>query len=412
MKSKNSENKENESINALTYEQALNILISTKWQHKRGAAMDKPLYKVYHWVDKTKTSFLKRFKAYIKLPNTNTPVTKLFSTDDGEAKAWRFVFEVIDAFNNNTSITAVVNAEMTFNDFVEDYKQIYISQLRQNKKNLQIINSRLTKITETFGIYQLRNITVAEIEKHRFNRRRIVSSNTVNKEIALLSAFLTGATKQGMLSDNPCHKVKPLEISKQINRQPIYNVADLFKIIWTDKHLRDYCLLLYYTGLRCEDIINLKAENIKEKSGIKYFEVIEGKTNKTVIIPIHQSIYDNAVIVEGAEYILNYDRSRFSAVGELGRAFKEILKENKLNTETTPYWFRHTFQDSLEASGVEEGTIRHLMGKSLSGSMNYYSHANLERMKSAIDKLQTITFFSLFSHQAVFEGKIEDCVEG
>jgi len=383
--------------NCLTYERALSNMLAARWQHKGGVAMDQPQYKVYHWINKEKN--LKRYLAYIKLPAHDKPIKKYFSTDEGEAKAWRFVFDIIDRYKSGEAVQSLVTPDITFNEFIVLYEAIYFSKLRQNKKNLQQQKNRLNLVAGYFGKMQLKNICIADIEQFRLIRKRTVSNNTINKEVAILSAMLTAATDQKYVPANVCHKVKKLEVIQSIHRLPISNLSAVFKAVWDDKQLRDYCSLLYYTGLRCEDVISLKVDNIKEKSGIKYFEVIEGKTNKTVIIPIHQSLYDNKIIVEDSEYVFQYDRSRFSAVGEIGRTFKKVLMKNNLNTATTPYWFRHTFQDSLESVGVEEGTIRHLMGKSLTGSLNYYSHSNLERLKVAIDKLPNYTFFALLSHQ-------------
>ncbi len=207
--------------------------------------------------------------------------------------------------------------------------------------------------------------------------------------------MMSGAVKEGYIEVNPCSKVKNLEVKQQIERLPIYNMDELFKVIWSDQELRDYCLLMYYTILRSGDVVNLQYDNIKEKGGIKYFEVIEGKTNHRVQIPVHNALIQNGIIVEGGSgYILKYSLSRPFAVEHLGRKFKEALKNNKLSTDITPYWIRHTAIDALESLGVEESTIRHLLGKKLAGSLNSYSHSNLERMKTAIDRLPNYNFFT------------------
>jgi len=389
MKNKNSENKDNEDTNALTFKQAIKILISTKWQHKRGAAMDKPEFKVYHWIDKTKKCYLKRFKAYIKLPNADKPITRLFSTDEGEAKAWRFVFDVIDKFNSGEPVSVLLAGEISFEQFVQE--PIYLSLLKQSRKNQLSQKNRIKIVVSYFGKFELKDISVDTIKTYRFNRLHNVSASTVNKEVAALSALLTGATDKGYISQNPARIVGKLEEKKTIERKPIENIFQVFQSAWNDKELRDYCLLLFYTGLRCDDVINLQNENIKEKFDIKYFEVIEGKTNKTVAIPIHRSLIINQVISNG-KYVLEYNKERSNAVGFFSNLLKKVLAQNNLPTEVTPYWFRHTFQDSLEAADVEEGTIRHLMGKTLSGSLKHYTHANLQRMKAAIDKLPFYSF--------------------
>ena len=358
--------------------------------------MSKIKYKVYHWTD---GRGLNRTQAYIQLSDAEKILRRNFTGVNCEADAWRFVFDIVDRSTNGEPLGSLVKPDITLKDFVEEYEPIYLATLRQNAKNIAIVKNRLQKVLEHFGDFALTDITVSAIEKFRFNRGREVSNNTINRDIAALSAMLTGAVKRNYLTNNPCHRVEKLYEDKSIRRLPIYNVAELFKAVWKEQELRDYCLLLYYSGLRCNDAVMLTAENIKTSNGIRYFEVIESKTNKAVIIPIHQALVDNGMISDSG-FVFRYSHKRELAVDALSRKFKDWLVKKGFSKDITPYWFRHTFQDTLEANGIAEGTIRHLMGKSLSGSLNYYSHSNIERMRDAVNTLPTYNSFTLFSHKA------------
>lgn len=75
--------------------------------------------------------------------------------------------------------------------------------------------------------------------------------------------------------------------------QPIRNKDDIDKLKWALKRFcgeRDYILFLIgiNTGLRCGDIVKLKASEMKKKKEIK---VKEGKTEKPRTIYLH-SIYE------------------------------------------------------------------------------------------------------------------------
>jgi len=208
---------------------------------------------------------------------------------------------------------------------------------------------------------------------------------SVNKEVNTLSAILRGAVTEGYIEKNPCSGLQKL-VESSIKREPVPDLKQYFAVIWDCEDLRNYCLLLFYTGLRCEDAALLTTDNIKEKFGIKYFETVEGKTNKTVSIPIHDALYRNNLIPESG-FIFQYKFNRENLVDRLRRKFKGFMLKNNLDASIVPYSLRHSFQDCLEGAGVEEGTIRHLMGKLPKGSLANYSHPNLQRKKIAIDKL-------------------------
>jgi len=381
--------------NNLTYQRALSNILNAKYQHTSGGdAVNNIKYKVYHWIDKRG---MERYESHIKLPDKIKPIRKCFSGDTGQAKAWRFIFDVIDKYNLNGSIDSLVKPDITIAQFIKSYETTYLSKLRQNKKNIKQQKNRLKFISNSFGKIKLKLLNVNDIENYRLNRMKTVSNNTINKEVALLSAFMTAAVNKEFITKNICRKVKKLEIIKSIQRMPITNIKSIFKAVWKYTELRDYCFLMYYTGLRCSDIIDLKKENIRTKDNMTYFELIESKTNKKIIIPIHPVLFENGIITD-TEYVFQYSKSRDNAVSYLNKKFKSVIK-NITEQNITAYWFRHTFQDTLESAGIAEGTIRHLMGKNLSGSLNFYSHANLERMKDAIETIPKYNFFALFSHQ-------------
>jgi len=147
----------------------------------------------------------------------------------------------------------------------------------------------------------------------------------------------------------------------------------------------------------------LKRENLKQKEGIWYFDLREGKTAKDIIIPVHSALFDNKVISD-SEYIFDYAYERGNAVSRLGKLLKKILREKNLNTDITLYCFRHTFRDMLERLEVDERIIERLMGKLPKSSIKHYTHRNLVGMKEAVEKLPKFNSFILLSYQAKTAG--------
>jgi len=314
---------------------------------------------VYYYFHKTKK--LHTYQAYIRFTGEKF-YRKSFAEKStvkigggAQFKAWQFIFELIKAYNIGESLEPIVNnnSDITLNQFVSQYEDAYLQRLTQNRKNLLQQKNRIKLICSFFGEIFLKNITVNKIEKYQSERQKSVGNNTINKEFAILSALMQIALKNGLIDFNPCRKIDKLKVQTQLVRKPISNIDEVFKAVWNEKILRDYCLLLFYTGLRCNDVISLTADNIREKAGVKFFDVIESKTGKNIWIPIHSTLLDNNVISETG-YVFNYSLERNNAVGYLSVLFAKTLKQNNIKESITPYYFRHTFQDTLEAANVEE----------------------------------------------------------
>lgn len=389
--------------NNLTYRQALINLINAKSHHlkrKGPAAMDDIAYKLYDWKTVRKNHTLYRFQAYIRIDGTT--IRKIFSTTRKkeiskiQGKAWRFIFDKIDEYNSGVPVDILCTPDMTFKQYVENTKKEYLSTLKQSRENLRNKNSRINKLCLYFNDYKIREIDIDLIKQFRFKRLSEVANSTVNKEVALLSAFLRMAVEKKIITFNPCTQIKNLKIKDVKSNIPIMDYKKIFKAIWKDTELRNFCMLMFYTGLRPGDIIALKQEDIKVKNNVKYFDLIENKTGKNVWIPIHRSLIENEII-SSKNYIFEYSYKRTNAVRFLLKKLKELLKKNNIYGVTL-YSFRHTFQDQLEALNIPEGTIRHLMGKSHKDTLKFYSHKNIVRLKQAIEKLPKINFFTLLSH--------------
>jgi len=105
------------------------------------------------------------------------------------------------------------------------------------------------------------------------------------------------AIKKDFISSNPCEKIDILDEKKITKRKIIDDYKTFFKIIWKETELRNYCLLMFYLGFRCGDIMKLNSKNIFEQNWIFCLKIIESKTKKSVTVPIHKSLIENKIIL-------------------------------------------------------------------------------------------------------------------
>lgn len=143
-------------------------------------------------------------------------------------------------------------------------------------------------------------------------------------------------------------------------------------------------LLLCYTGVRVQELCDLKWEDIdiedewitiSSGKGNKYRQVPLLDYTKKILVKIKRKLKSKIWVLEtntGQQYYRQY----------INRYIK------KLGDNLHPHLFRHTFATILHESGVDIVTLSTLLGHSSTRTtMDVYIHPRKEALKEAIKKL-------------------------
>lgn len=155
--------------------------------------------------------------------------------------------------------------------------------------------------------------------------------------------------------------------------------------------LRDKTMLemLYATGLRVSELVNLKFEQINFRQGVVR---IIGKGNKERLVPVGE---------EAMMWLENYmNTARVSLLGErqcdylfvtnraggmTRQAFWHIIKRHAktaaINKELSPHTLRHAFATHLLNHGADLRVVQLLLGHSDLSTTQIYIHVARERLK-------------------------------
>ena len=221
-----------------------------------------------------------------------------------------------------------------------------------------------------------------------------VQPRNINRKISSLKSFFKHCLVQGEIVKNPA---KTLQVLKTRKRLPSYVEQDqmqqlLEKNVFPDNYEGRFeylvVALLYFTGMRVSELVNLKESNID----IKRLQLkVLGKGNKERIIPMHPTL---AVHVD--QY-LKARNQEFKEVGftqllytQKGRAVStrqvyDIVKKH-LSTVTTaekksPHVLRHSFATHLTGNGAELNAVKELLGHSSLAATQVYTHNSIERLR-------------------------------
>lgn len=153
---------------------------------------------------------------------------------------------------------------------------------------------------------------------------------------------------------------------------------------YTDIPMVDSVLVFIYTGLRLNELLSLKSEqvNLKEKylrGGIKT------NAGKNRIIPIHPKIlpFIKEWLSKNCEFLLTTTKGTRYSPTHYYRAWNAVMK--MIGTDKTPHEARHTFETLLDNAGGNRKCIDMLMGHSSKDIGNrIYNHKTLEQLRETI----------------------------
>ena len=155
--------------------------------------------------------------------------------------------------------------------------------------------------------------------------------------------------------------------------------------IWTMKDDKYYqiILMLLYNGTRISEFLSLKKENVHLDK--QYFDVIESKTENGIrkvpiadkLLPFYKGWYESC---PDCEYLLHKYRNYYDS-------YWTPLTE-QIGINRTPHCTRHTCISMLSEAGVQDTTIKKIVGHSgaMSLTEKVYTHLDVQILVDAINK--------------------------
>jgi integrase/recombinase XerC len=219
------------------------------------------------------------------------------------------------------------------------------------------------------------------------------SARTVNRKLSSLNSLYKYLLRLGKVKKNP---VRQLHSQKLPERLPAYlkeqETLHLLEAVDFDEGFkgatdRMICTLLYQTGMRRSELLNMKEQDIEW--ALKQVRIL-GKGNKERLVPLGphllQEIKDyiqEKRKLEGNEspYLLVLDNGKQLYAGYVYRVVKKHLGMVTSLSKKSPHVLRHTFATQLLNNGANIQAIKDLLGHSSLAATQVYTHNNIEQLK-------------------------------
>ena len=226
-----------------------------------------------------------------------------------------------------------------------------------------------------------------------------ISNTSINRKISSLNSYYKFLLKTGDIKINPLNEHKALKTKSTIqlpfSETEISNVLNPLNFDESFEGHRDYLILelLYTTGIRRQELIDLKIQNIDYSN--KTIKVL-GKRNKERYIPLISST------IESIDKYLKYrdklkniksnDKLFLTSKGKslydnlVYRITKKYFTGFSTKSKKSPHILRHSFATHLLNNGADLNSVKDLLGHTSLAATQVYTNRSIEEIKKVFKK--------------------------
>jgi integrase/recombinase XerC len=226
----------------------------------------------------------------------------------------------------------------------------------------------------------------------------VVSKRSINRKITSLRSFYKFQKASGFIDNNPAAKIKLLKTPKTLpvfveedNMEHLFN-DDLFSNDYKGVLSKAIIDLLYATGMRVSELVNLKTKDIDWFQGqLK----VHGKRNKERIIPMSDNLKESLHLYNKVknDYFENIEESINASYFFIGAKGKKIYNKfvyRQINyylslvttiKKRSPHVIRHTFATHMLNKGADLNAIKEILGHASLSATQVYTHNSIEKLK-------------------------------
>lgn len=221
-----------------------------------------------------------------------------------------------------------------------------------------------------------------------------MKNSSISRHISSLRTFYNFLKERNYIKSNVFLLIKSPKKEKKLPTFIYYNeLEELFNSfnISDILDIRNKLIfeLLYATGVRVSELVNIKLEDInKSEMTIK----VLGKGNKERICFYGEYALDalNLYLNESRPKLLANKTSDYLLINHIGGKLtdrgvrdivKRVIKLTSIKSNVSPHTLRHTFATHLLNEGADLKTVQELLGHVSLSTTSIYTHVSNERLR-------------------------------
>jgi integrase/recombinase XerD len=230
-------------------------------------------------------------------------------------------------------------------------------------------------------------------------RSHKLSNRSIARQVTTLRGFFAFLSEEGELTTNPAELlVSPKfgdSLPKFLTARQVNEVLDAPEES-TRMGLRDRAMLdlLYATGLRVSELIQLRMADLDESEGIVR---VTGKGNKQRLVPVGRNalksvesyrILQRPLLLKGRTSPYLFVTARGTRMTR--QAFWKLLRTHAKTVgifrNLSPHVLRHTFATHLLEGGADLRSVQTMLGHADIGTTQIYTHVMRSHLRQTVDE--------------------------
>jgi len=224
-----------------------------------------------------------------------------------------------------------------------------------------------------------------------------ISNRTINRKTSSLKTFYKFLQKTKQIDVSPLAKHQALKVAKRV--QVPFSENEIKNVLNTNDEMNNFesvrnkliVELLYSTGMRRSELINLKMMDIDFNNQVVK---VLGKRNKERYIPLLKSVINSLKRYNGFREDIKTNQS-YLILTKKGKKIYDTLVYRIINNyfsavsskvKKSPHVIRHSFATHLLNEGADLNSVKELLGHSSLASTQVYTHSSLGKLKEVYNQ--------------------------
>ncbi|MBW3020435.1 tyrosine-type recombinase/integrase [Candidatus Woesearchaeota archaeon] len=305
------------------------------------------------------------------------------------SKNKRAAIEFLTKYQPKKPSLMVLNKAVSFSVFSQKY--VEYSKIHHSPSN----TIRIQYVIQNFNRYRanilLNEISRMNIEEYIQYRLDKIKSSTLNIELRVLKSMFNTAVNWNLIPSNPLKNIKQLRINQNIPKmfthKEIESILDGLSPTW----LKNIVTLAVNTGMRRNELINLKWADInisKQYLIIRNTQSFTTKSKAERVIPLNlNSIEMLRKIPLSGEFVFTNCNSQKIYSNYLSQCFRDRLIDLNIRNNRSFHTLRHTFASWLVQKGVSIYEVSKLLGHTDIKTTQMYAHLRSDDLRNAVERL-------------------------
>ena len=237
------------------------------------------------------------------------------------------------------------------------------------------------------------------IKNYLYNNLSNKKSRSKARSISAIKSFFNYLIFEGHIDKSPISDIESPKLEKKIPEVLTeFEIKELIKSLDTKENFgqRNKAIIevLYGTGMRVSELVNLKLSNIFFKENI--IKII-GKGNKERFVPLgkiasneireYLIIRDNSIIDSKYSDIVFLNRyGRGLTRSMIFKIISDSYKRIRTDKKISPHTLRHSFATHLLKNGADLRTIQLILGHESITTTEIYTHLDINHLDEVLKK--------------------------